>query len=64
VLANKDDGREARATLAAGEELRDWYARRLRPKLERAARSGRIRPAEVAALDRSMQSLLEGLAAP
>ncbi len=35
-----------------------WYAERLRPRLARAVRQGRIRPGQAAALDRQMEDLL------
>jgi hypothetical protein len=42
----------------ARHELRDWYDRRLRPKLLAAAESGAIRPAAAVALERQMRDLL------
>jgi hypothetical protein len=44
----------------ARHELRDWYGRRLRPKVLAAARSGAIRPAAAVALERQMRDLLAG----
>lgn len=53
-------GTEDAGPLAAGDEVRAWYAQRLRPKLERAAQSGRILSAHAIALDQEMKSLLQG----
>jgi hypothetical protein len=50
--------RERAEQRAASDELRAWYARNLRPKLQRAAQAGRIPPASALALERDMKSLL------
>jgi len=42
----------------ARHELRDWYGRRMRPKLLAAAESGAIRPTAVVELERQMRDLL------
>jgi hypothetical protein len=44
----------------ARHELRDWYGRRLRPKLLAAAWSGAIRPSAAVALERQMRDLFTG----
>lgn len=59
-VAAGDSTTDDAGRLAASEELRAWYAHHLRPKLERAAQSGRILSAHAIALDQEMKSLLQG----
>lgn len=41
------------------DELRAWYLRGLRPKLERALRDGAVDPVAVAALHAELQGLID-----